>query len=55
MFKKLFQLRIWGRIYTERLGEPFLYNLVSLFVVLFGNIMTKINYDLVPRLPYAFG
>jgi hypothetical protein len=55
MFRKLFQLRIWGRIYTERLGEPFLYNLVSFFVFLFGNIVTKIKYDLVPRQPYAFG
>jgi hypothetical protein len=47
MFRKLFQLRILGRIYTELLGEPLLYNLVSFFVFLFGDIVTKIKYDTV--------
>lgn len=55
MLKKLFLLRIWKRIYLERLGEPFIYNLVSLFYLLFGNFIEKIRYDLVPRQPYAFG
>ena len=55
MFKKLFDARIWGRIYLERLGEPLLYNLISFFVFMFGNIVTKIKYDTVPRQPYAFG
>ena len=55
MYKKLFELRILKRIYRERLGEPFLYNLVSLWIFFFGNIKQKIEYDLVPRQPYAFG
>jgi len=55
MYKKLFELRILKRIYIERLGEPFLYNLVSLWIFFFGNIKQKIEYDLVPRQPYAFG
>ena len=55
MLKKLLQPRIWKRIYLERAGEPLLYNLVSVFIALFGNIVQKIAYDLVPRQPYAFG
>jgi len=55
MWKKLFEKRIWYRLYIERLGEPLIYNFVSLFVLLFGNIEQKIKYDLVPRVPYSFG
>ncbi len=55
MLKKFFLLRIWRRIYLERLGEPFIYNLISLFYLFFGNFEKKIDYDLVPRQPYAFG
>ena len=55
MWKKLFLLRIWKRIYIERLGEPIIYNLVSIFVFIFGGFRKKIDYDLVPRQPYAFG
>ena len=55
MYKKLFSLRILKRIYLERLGEPLIYNLVSLWMFFFGNIKKKIEYDLVPRQPYAFG
>jgi hypothetical protein len=55
MYKKLFNLRILKRIYLERLGEPLLYNLVSLWILFFGNIKKKIEYDLIPRQPYAFG
>jgi len=55
MLKKLLLLRIWKRIYLERLGEPLVYNLVSLFCLFFGNFIEKIRYDLVPRQPYAFG
>ncbi|MFC2117178.1 hypothetical protein ACFLSY_00870 [Bacteroidota bacterium] len=55
MFKKIFEKRIWKRLYTERLGEPILYNLISIFILLFGNIVKKIKYDLVPRMPYSFG
>jgi hypothetical protein len=55
MLQKLLDPRIWKRIYIERLGEPLIYNLVACFVALFGNITKKIDYDLVPRQPYAFG
>ncbi|MBT8148124.1 MAG: hypothetical protein KJN90_14795 [Gammaproteobacteria bacterium] len=55
MFLKLLSPRIWRRIYLERLGEPFLYNLMSVFYYFFGSIETKIDYDLIPRQPYAFG
>ena len=55
MWIKLLQLRILKRIYLERLGEPLIYNIVSIFILLFGNFISKINYDLVPRQPYAFG
>ena len=55
MYKKILQTRILKRIYLERLGEPFLYNIVSLFVFFFGGMIKKIEYDLIPRQPYAFG
>ena len=55
MWKKLLLNRIWKRIYIERLGEPLIYNLVSIFIFIFGNFIKKIEYDLVPRQPYAFG
>lgn len=42
MWKKLFEKRISNMLYTERLGEPLIYNLTSLFVLLFGNIEQKI-------------
>ena len=41
MYKKLFNLSILKRIYLERLGEPLLYNLVSLWILFFGNIKKK--------------
>jgi len=55
MWSKLLQPRIWRRIYLERLGEPFLYNINSILVLIFGSFIKKIDYDLVPRQPYAFG
>ena len=55
LFLKLLKPRIWKRIYKERLGEPFIYNLISIFIYIFGDFIKKINYDLVPRHPYAFG
>ncbi|SVC67731.1 uncharacterized protein METZ01_LOCUS320585, partial [marine metagenome] len=39
MWIKLFEKRIWYRIYLERLGEPMIHNLVALFILLFGNIV----------------
>lgn len=55
MWKKLLEVRIWNRIYKERLSEPLLYNFMAIFYLLFGNVIKKIEYDLVPRNPYAFG
>ena len=55
IFKKLFKSYILKRIYLERLGEPVIYNIISLFVLIFGNIRLKIKYDLVPRESYAYG
>lgn len=52
---KLFRWYILKRIYQERLGEPIIYNIVSIFVFLFGNFRSKIKYDLVPREAYACG
>jgi hypothetical protein len=54
LWTKLREPRIWRRIYIERLGEPLLYNLASLFVWLFGSVRQKIAYDLILRQPYAF-
>ena len=54
LWKKLGERRIWRRIYIERLGEPIVYNLVSIFVSLFGSVKQKIDYDLILRQPYAF-
>jgi hypothetical protein len=54
LWKKLLEPRIWRRIYIERLGEPLIYNIASLFVWLFGSVRQKIAYDLVPRHAYAF-
>lgn len=55
MWKKLLLIRIWKRIYIERLSEPLIYNFVSIFIFIFGSFIKKINYDLIPRQPYAFG
>ena len=37
------------------MGEPIIYNIVSIFILIFGNFTKKIDYDLIPRQPYAFG
>ena len=55
MYKKLFQPRIWKRIYLERLGEPLIYNIVAVFIFFFGSFRKKIEYDLISREPYDFG
>lgn len=54
LWKKLSEPRIWRRIYIERLGEPLIYNLVSVFVAFFGSVKTRIQYDCILRQPYAF-
>ncbi len=49
LFRKLFDRRVLNeRIYRERLSEPLIYNIISIFVLMFGNIAKKIDYDLVP-------
>ncbi len=45
IFLKIFRLHILKRIYKERLGEPIIYNLVSIFVFLFGDFRAKVKYD----------
>jgi len=37
------------------MGEPLIYNIVSLFVLLFGSTRQKINYDCILRNGYAYG
>jgi hypothetical protein len=54
LWRKLAEPRIWRRIYVERLGEPLVYNIASIFVGLFGSVQRKIDYDLIPRHAYAF-
>jgi len=55
LFKKLLEPRIWRRIFYERLTEPLHLNVMSMFVAAFGSFPTKVAFDLIPRLPYAFG
>jgi len=52
--EKIFLLRIWKRIYLKRLDVPIIYNILSLFVFIFGSFLKKINYNLVTRQLYAF-
>jgi hypothetical protein len=54
IWRKLLEPRIWKRIYIERLGEPLIYNIASIFVMMFGSVRQKIEYDCIPRNPYAF-
>jgi hypothetical protein len=54
IWRKLAEPRIWKRIYLERLGEPLIYNLAAAFVMAFGSTRRKIEYDCIPRNPYAF-
>ncbi|MBR0875132.1 hypothetical protein JQ633_32565 [Bradyrhizobium tropiciagri] len=54
IWKKLLLGRIWKRIYVERLGEPLIYNLASIFVMLFGSTRSKIEYDVMPRHASAY-
>lgn len=53
-WRKLAEPRIWRRMYIERLGEPLVYNIASIFVSLFGSVQKKIEYDLILRHAYAF-
>lgn len=51
---KLVEARIWERLLRERLSEPFLLNIASLFVGLFGSFESKVYMDLVLRQHNAF-
>ena len=55
LLKRITKPRIWKKLFKERLGEPFIYNFISLFVLISRDFSKKIDYDLVPRYPYAFG
>jgi hypothetical protein len=46
---------ILKRSYKERLGEPIIFNFVSVFVFLFGTFRSNVKYDLVPRDACAYG
>ena len=52
---KLGQKRAWERIFRERLSEPLHLNLIALFIAAFGSFRHKVYFDLVVRLPYAYG
>lgn len=54
LIRKIFQRRIWGRIFRERLTEPLHMNILSLFVASFGNTRSKIAFDLLVRQHNAF-
>jgi len=55
LLKKLRKRRIWRRLWYERLSEPLPLNLAAAFVYLFGSFRRKVEYDLVPKQPYAYG
>lgn len=54
--KKITSFEFWKRIWKTRAGEPFLYNIFSIWVYFFGDFSTKIDYDLlITRPEYGFG
>ena len=55
LLKKFLFPRIQKKLFRERYGEPIIYQIVAFFVLIFGDFKTKIDYDLIPRLSYAFG
>jgi hypothetical protein len=55
VFRKLREARIWRRIVRERLAEPLLLNLASLFVAAFGSFRAKVEFDLIIRMNHAWG
>jgi hypothetical protein len=55
LFRKLRQTRIWERIFRERLSEPLHLNLISLLVLAFGSVRSKVYFDLLVRQHHAFG
>ena len=55
MLKKLKHKYIWKRIFLERLSEPIHLNFLSLFVKIFGNFETQIEWDLILKQQHAYG
>ena len=55
LWNKLLLPRIWERLLRERLAEPIHLNLLSIPVALFGNVRSKIYFDLLVRQQNAFG
>jgi hypothetical protein len=53
--KKLSNRYIWKRLLYERFSEPLHLNFLSLFVLLFGNLRQKIDFDLIIRQNHAYG
>lgn len=53
--KRLFERRIWSKIYKQRLTEPLHLNVFSFFIFLFGSFRKKVEYDLILRPYSAFG
>lgn len=55
LFRRLREGRIWKRILSERMTEPFAVNVYAAYVALFGSFRQKVNCDLVIRHHHAFG
>ena len=54
--KKFLSLDFWKRLWKVRAGEPFLYNLLSIWVYFLGDFSAKVDYDLlITRPEYGFG
>lgn len=53
--KKFKHKYIWKRFLFERLTEPLHLNIISFFILLFGNYRSKIDFDLIIRSQHAFG
>lgn len=52
--KRLSNKHTWKRLLYERLSEPLHLNLMSLFVLIFGNLRLKIDFDLIIRQHHAY-
>lgn len=53
--RKLLKGRIWRKIFVERLSEPIHLNFISLFILMFGSLKKKVDFDLVIRPQHAYG
>jgi hypothetical protein len=52
--KKFSRKSTWKRLLCERLSEPLHMNILALLVLLFGNLRSKIDFDLVIRHHHAY-